>query len=84
MSVLNNLRPILDYIEAFGGLRSPKTSSQQPSESNFFKRMTLYYVCESCLVISIVKLKLHLLKLRLYYKILYLVLRHSSTNGPYK
>ena len=32
------------HIEAFGDLRSPKISSQQPSESNFFKRMTLYYL----------------------------------------
>ena len=30
------------YIEAFGDLRSPKISSQKPSESNFFKRKTLY------------------------------------------
>ena len=32
------------HIEAFGDLRSPKTSSQKPSESNFFKRKTLYVI----------------------------------------
>ena len=32
------------HIEAFGDLRSPKTSSQQLSELNFFKRKTLYII----------------------------------------